>query len=41
MRTPGVGVGVGVRVYKNFNLAKISLTTIDRAFIPSDPDLDV
>ena len=20
-RTPGVGVGVGVRVYKNFNLA--------------------
>ena len=32
-RTPGVGVGVGVRVYKNFNLAYNSWTTIDRAFI--------
>ena len=32
-RTPGVGVGVGVRVYKNFNLAHNSWTTIGRAFI--------
>ena len=31
-RTPGVGVGLGVRVHKNFNLAYISWTTIDRAF---------
>ena len=32
-RTPGVGVGVGVRVYKNFNLAHNSWTTIGKAFI--------
>ena len=32
-RTPGVGVGVHVRVHKNFNLAYNSWTTIGRAFI--------
>ena len=32
-RTPGVGVGVRVRVHKNFNLAYNSWTTIGRAFI--------
>ena len=32
-RTPGIGLGVGVGMHKNFNLAYNSWTTIGRAFI--------